>query len=154
MISYKKIFLIILICSLGFLFAQTEDQQKVPLSDEGFIPAWIVGGPFEQPITGFGTLSDTDIIGEENIQPFIGKKEKSGLVKDSVIEWFPQSILSNGFIDFNKTLYKSFLNSIDQYMATKIDMDLKKAPFNSFLQPNEIALGIKANIGKKVETNG
>ena len=55
--------------------------------------------------------------------------------------------------DFNKTLYQSFLASIDKDMAAKIDMDLKRAPFNSFLQPNEIAVGVKADIGKKVISN-
>lgn len=56
--------------------------------------------------------------------------------------------------DFNKTLYQSFLDSIDKNMAAKIDTDLKRAPFNSMLQPDEIAIGIKADIGKKVESNG
>ncbi|RPI74434.1 MAG: hypothetical protein EHM47_03560, partial [Ignavibacteriales bacterium] len=77
---------------------------KIPLTDEGFVSAWIVTGPFEQPLVGFGVPADEDIIGEKEIEPLWGKEEKSNLIKDEKVLWVPQSSSDEGFLDFNKTL--------------------------------------------------
>jgi alpha-mannosidase len=86
------------------LFACANAQETVPLSSEGYIPVWSVAGPFEQPMVGFGVPVDEDIINEKNVIVHAGKTEKSSLVKDGVVEWVPQSIAADGFLDFNQTL--------------------------------------------------
>jgi len=102
----KKITIIYFIIILAFnsLSFPQESKQKIPLTKEGFIPAWLVVGPFEQPLTGFGVPADSDVINEKSIKPFWGKKEKSNHIKDENAEWLPQSVSSSGFLDFNNTL--------------------------------------------------
>jgi len=96
-------FLIIILVST-YSFSQVANSKKIPLTKEGFIPAWIVAGPFDQNLVGFGVPADSDVIGEKTIKPYWGKEEKNILVKDEITKWFPQSVSSNGFLDFNNTL--------------------------------------------------
>jgi len=81
--------------------AQTK---KLSLSENGYIPVWLAAGPFEQPLVGFGTPADSDMIGEKSIKPFTGKEENDSLVKGSKTKWIVLSSGGNGFVDFNKSL--------------------------------------------------
>ncbi len=85
-------------------FSQSIQTKKLSLTKEGFIPYWIAVGPFDQPLTGFGVPSDSDVIDEKNIQPFWGKIERDTIVKNKDVSWIPLSISSNGFLDFDKSL--------------------------------------------------
>jgi hypothetical protein len=95
---------IIIIVVNNYSFSQEANSNEIPLTKEGFIPAWLVVGPFDQPVAGFGIPADSDVISEKTIRPYWGKEEKSTLVKNEITEWFPQSVSSNGFLDFNNTL--------------------------------------------------
>jgi alpha-mannosidase len=103
---YTFFFFIVLISSLSF--SQDEYSDKISLTRDGFIPFWLVVGPFEQPLVGFGVPTDSDVIAEKEVDPFWGKKEKSILVKNETAKWFPQSVTSNGFLNFNNSLRWQF----------------------------------------------
>jgi hypothetical protein len=101
---YNLILLLILFTSL-FLIAQ-EEKKEIILSpnDKGFISAWLVTGPFELPLVGFGTPTDTIAIGEPDIAPIDGEFATSILPEKEKVKWFLQSINKKGFVDFNNTL--------------------------------------------------
>ena len=80
------------------------DSASFGLTEEGFIPAWLVAGPFEQPLVGFGQAVDADVIGEATISPTIGKIERTALVEDREVAWKPFHSSPNGFVDFNTSL--------------------------------------------------
>ncbi len=63
-------------------------------------PAWLVTGPFELPLVGFGTPKDTVAIGEPNISPIDGEYAESFLPEKEKVKWFLQSINQKGFVDF------------------------------------------------------
>lgn len=71
---------------------------------DGFIPAWVVAGPFEFPLVGFGEPKDTTAIGEPDINPVAGDYSLSSLPEKEKSPWFLQSVDEKGFIDFKKTL--------------------------------------------------
>ena len=100
--------LIISISFIAFSFAGfTQTNKKFierNLTADGSIPVWLVNGPFEQNITGFGVPADKDAINELSAKPFQGKVEKSEMLKDSTAVWTMQSINENSFMDFNKIL--------------------------------------------------
>ncbi|MCY4674518.1 MAG: hypothetical protein OXD43_12270 [Bacteroidetes bacterium] len=85
---------------------EISDQNSVSfgLTEEGFIPAWLVAGPFEQPLVGFGQAVDTDVIGEAAVSPTMGKTEQTTLVKDGKVAWKPLHSNPSGFVDFNETM--------------------------------------------------
>ena len=85
-------------------FAQDIKSKQLALTKDGFIPYWLSAGPFDQPLTGFGVPSDSDVIDEKNIQPFWGKTEHDTILKSDNAKWIPQSISSNGFLDFNQSI--------------------------------------------------
>jgi len=72
--------------------------------NQGFIPVWLVTGPFEFPLVGFGDSKDTIAIGEPDIAPVEGSYATSNQADKENIQWFPQSINKKGFVDFNKTI--------------------------------------------------
>lgn len=74
---------------------------KSDLTDNGFIPNWLVVGPFDQSTAGFGNSVDTDFINELNSHPFVNKEEKSDLFSNGKIYWKSYSFNNNYFIDFN-----------------------------------------------------
>ncbi len=80
------------------------DSVSFGLTEEGFIPAWLVAGPFEQPLVGFGQAVDADVIGEAAISPTMGKTERTALVEDGTIAWKPLHSSPNGFVDFNASM--------------------------------------------------
>lgn len=72
---------------------------SVPLTGNGTIPVWYVAGPFDQPITGFGTPVDADSIGEATVRPIEGKAESSAVCADGVARWRGQSVDARGYLD-------------------------------------------------------
>jgi alpha-mannosidase len=98
-----KIYIFFLMILFAYLSINAQNK-KIDLTPEGFIPAWLVCGPFEQPLFGFGVPADKDMIGEKNIEPFWGKIEQDALLKDNNAEWLPQSTSSNEFLDLNNSL--------------------------------------------------
>ena len=70
------------------------------LTDAGFIPAWLVAGPFEQPMVGFGQAVDHDMIGEASVSPINGMSEQTSLVEGGQTSWKPLHMSPNGFVDF------------------------------------------------------
>jgi hypothetical protein len=80
------------------------DSVSFGLTEEGFIPAWLVAGPFEQPLVGFGQAVDADAIGEATISPTTGETERTALVKDGEVAWKPLHSSPDGFVDFNASM--------------------------------------------------
>lgn len=82
------------------------DQETVSfdLTDAGFVPAWLVAGPFEQPLVGFGEAVDADVIGEAAIMPVAGRLEETTLVEGGTVAWKPLHAQPNGFVDFNAAM--------------------------------------------------
>jgi hypothetical protein len=68
------------------------------LSPDGYIPAWLVAGPFEQPIVGLGGIGTRDVIGETGIEPYQGKAETGAQTGDGTVAWITQHIDDNGFL--------------------------------------------------------
>jgi hypothetical protein len=79
-------------------------KKNIPLTDKGFIPAWLAAGPFELPLVGFGVPADSNMIGEKTIEPYPGKEEKDALVKEGTTKWIALSPGNNGFVNFNTSL--------------------------------------------------
>lgn len=55
--------------------------------------------------------------------------------------------------DFYKDLYQSFLNSINPDKAKRISEDLKRNPFHSNLTPEEIRIGVTAELTSEIYSN-
>ncbi|MFA4838802.1 MAG: hypothetical protein WC703_04930 [Candidatus Neomarinimicrobiota bacterium] len=67
-------------------------------------PIWLIAGPFEQQIVGFGDFSDMDIIGEQTLEPFYGKEETSALTANQRATWRLAAPDPDGYIDFNQAI--------------------------------------------------
>ncbi len=80
------------------------DSRPWTIAGNGRILHWLVAGPFEQPITGFGTIGDSDPIGEAAIEPAEGAAVHGVLNEDSLTHWFLQSADGNGYVDFNRII--------------------------------------------------
>ncbi len=74
------------------------------LLPDGSIPVWLVTGPFEQPISGFGTLGDDTLIVVEKIQPWVGKQEKTSLLASGKTSWEPLVCDAQGYTDINSVI--------------------------------------------------
>ena len=73
-------------------FATEVSARQINLLPDGTIPVWHVGGPFDQPHEGFGTPKDFDPVDEATLEPVWNEN------------WFPQTVNSDGFLDFNDIL--------------------------------------------------
>lgn len=115
MVSYRSIYILLsLVLILGFReripdeppFPETHypDSVSFRLTEAGFIPVWLVAGPFEQPLIGFGQAVDTDVIGEAAVMPVAGKTEQTALVEDKEVVWKPLHSSPEGFVDFNASM--------------------------------------------------
>ena len=103
-IKIKYSLLLIILLQI-FLFARGEIKElKISADEKGFIPAWLVAGPFELPVKGFGQPADTNAIGEPDIAPASGLTVTSCLPDKETKKWFVQSLEKNGFLDLNKTV--------------------------------------------------
>lgn len=92
---------------LPWLFAAAQDKSNekiINANAQGFIPAWLVTGPVEFPLVGFGNPKDTVALGEPDISPYEGSYSTSLLPENEKLLWFLQSIDKKGFVDFNSTL--------------------------------------------------
>jgi hypothetical protein len=86
-------------------FAQTEQHTvEFSINEDGYLPVWLVVGPFEQPIAGLGVIGDKPLINEQLIEPFEGKEESTTLLEDGKLRWKIQSIDEKGYIDFNTSM--------------------------------------------------
>ena len=101
---YNFLFLLLFFPALFVKGQNMSDEIILNADDQGFIPAWIVTGPFEFPLVGFGNPKDTIAIGEPNISPFEGDYSTSILPEKEKTQWFLQSSDKKGFVDFNSTL--------------------------------------------------
>jgi len=93
-----------LLILLTVVSAEAQNEILLNANSKGFIPGWLVTGPVEFPLIGFGIPVDTTGIGEPDISPSSGDYSMSTLPENEKTEWFPQSVSDNGFLDFNKTL--------------------------------------------------
>lgn len=127
------------------------NRQRVSLPDDGRLPLWLVAGPFEQPIVGFGEIGDRDAIGEEGIEPFEGKIETSALNEQGQCRWFVQSADEQGYLDFNALL--------SWYNPGKIPAKIRQAKaayactYIESDQTTEALLLLGSNAGVKVFLN-
>lgn len=80
--------------------------------NDGFIPVWLVMGPIEFPLEGFGNAKDTIAIGEPKISPAENDYALSTLSEKEKLKWFIQSIDNKGFIDFKSSLEWNVNNNI------------------------------------------
>lgn len=72
---------------------------STPLGENGRIAAWLVNGPYDQPLVGFGVPSDFSPLGDVPAEP--------AWARDFRLEgadWFLQPTDSRGFVDFNEIL--------------------------------------------------
>ncbi|MCX6151401.1 MAG: hypothetical protein NTX22_12795 [Ignavibacteriales bacterium] len=101
---YQLLFWLLLIPNIVVLAQNKNAEIVLNGNDQGFIPAWLVTGPIEFPLVGFGNPKDTSAIGEPDIFPFEGDSSTSILPEKEKSKWFLQSIDKKGFVDFNSTL--------------------------------------------------
>ncbi len=76
-------------------------QVEFALRPDGTVPVWLVAGPFEQSISGFGAVEDEQAFPEKNIQPWVGKPESASLITGGTAEWSAISVNSNSYTDIN-----------------------------------------------------
>jgi len=93
-----------LVCSSIVLNLANADSIDFPLDDQGNVPVWLVVGPFNQPISGFGTVDDVASIDEAGIRPQIGQEEQSSLTADANISWRPVQTDALGYTDINSVI--------------------------------------------------
>ncbi len=134
-----KTFLLNIIISFVLILNLTYSQEKIieiesNLTDNGFIPNWLVVGPFEQTTEGFGNSVDTDFIDELNSHPFERKEEKNNLFDIGKIYWKPYSFNDKYFLDFNN----AFGWVIPENEPEKIWWSKTSYAFTSIESPEEI----------------
>jgi len=74
------------------------------LDDQGNIPVWLVAGPFNQPISGFGTVDDIASIDETEIRPEVGQELPSELAAGGAITWKAVHSDRQGYTDINSVV--------------------------------------------------
>ncbi len=89
--------------SLALCQADTEPI-KFPLDKQGNIPVWLIVGPFNQPISGFGTIDDVASIDEVGIRPQVGQEMQTGLVAGGKTSWRPVQTGALGYTDINSVI--------------------------------------------------
>ncbi|MCC6398706.1 MAG: hypothetical protein IT282_16950, partial [Bacteroidetes bacterium] len=77
---------------------------RQPLKTDGSIPVWLVAGPFEQGIQGFGDWRSLDAVGESTVHPRAGATLPAPLVSGGLTTWQPQSADARNYLDLNATL--------------------------------------------------
>ena len=124
----------LLICA-SMLCGTDAVADSLGLADTGYIPVWLVAGPFEQSLTGFGQAADDDLINETAIAPYEGKTESSSLAESGVVSWQVQSIENDGYLDFNTIIGHTRLGrnpeklwyATDAFASAKIFCENKKS---------------------------
>lgn len=90
-----------LLILLMLLNVGTGANELVNLTKNGTVPIWLVVGPFEQSLVGFGDAGDDDILVDVSAIPKQSQMEKSPLSVSGEVSWQTQSVNSDGFLDFN-----------------------------------------------------
>ena len=106
-IARRQVFLVLCGVMLrGAAGAGPGEQHEVafPLQNDGGVPVWIVAGPFEQSMSGFGIFTDVDAVGEQSALPFAGKRESSPALEGGSVWWHGESADGRGYLDLNATL--------------------------------------------------
>ena len=101
---YRLLFLLLLYPYFSGVAQNKNNEMILDPNNQGFIPAWLVTGPFEFPLFGFGNAKDTVAIGEPNISPSEGEYSTSNLPEKENLQWLLQSIDKKGFVDFKSSL--------------------------------------------------
>jgi hypothetical protein len=83
----------------------TADQtMRLSLRNDGTVPAWLVAGPFEQGIEGFGEWRSIDAIGEASVRPRAGASLSAPLAHGGSTTWAVQSVDARGYLDLNSSV--------------------------------------------------
>ena len=85
--GFKAIWMKYLICLILSYQLISATPINFDLDDQGNIPVWLVTGPFDQPISGFGTVGDVQSVDELNLRPQVGQEAHSDLVAGGKIYW-------------------------------------------------------------------
>ena len=101
--GFTILLLFVLAQGLNIAQGNIKDISFQPQSN-GTIPSWLVTGPFEFPIVGFGSAADTNAIGEPAVSPSEGDQVTSSLTDKETKTWFSQSVDKKGYLDFNKSI--------------------------------------------------
>jgi alpha-mannosidase len=95
---------VLMIVSPTDTVSQEITEAMFPLTDDGFIPAWLVAGPFEQPIIGLGGIAREDVIGAKTMKPVEGTEIATVLVDGGSVRWKPQHVDREGYLDFHSSM--------------------------------------------------
>lgn len=107
------ILLLLLLFPICFIEAQNKNDEIIlDTNIQGFVPSWLVAGPVEFPLEGFGNAKDTVAIGEPDLSPGEGDYSTSNLPEKEKIQWNIQSIDQKGFVDFKSSLEWNVNNDI------------------------------------------
>lgn len=103
-IVLKYLTVLFLILLVPMIAQSNPTDLIIRTNPDGFIPTWLISGPIEFPLVGFGSPKDTVAIGEPDIFPIEGDCSASVLPEKDKKPWFSQSVDKNGFVDFNSAL--------------------------------------------------
>lgn len=95
-------------------------QSKLPLLNDGSVPLWLTNGPFEVETTGFGDLSDKQVIDEVNLNAGYNTPEKNPSLKDGSSRWNYLSTDENGFADVKEYYSWKSLTGAEKIWYEKI----------------------------------
>jgi hypothetical protein len=102
-----KYLIAVMVLTGALLQAQERTEQRTVRMQpraNGSIPAWLVAGPFEQGIEGFGDWRAVDAIGEATIRPRAGASISAPLIAGGGTVWQPQSTDGRNYLDLNASL--------------------------------------------------
>ncbi len=85
-------------------YATAQQTMRLSLRNDGSVPAWLVAGPFEQGIEGFGQWRSVDAIGEDSVRPRTGGFLSAPLVQGGSTTWAVQSVDARGYLDLNSSV--------------------------------------------------
>ena len=148
-----KQFILLVLFSISFVNAQNKNGEIILESNnQGFIPSWLVAGPVEFPLVGFGNAKDTVAIGEPGISPAEGDYSTSSLPEKEKVQWLLQSIDKGGFVDFKSSLEWNVNNDI----PVKIWYSRAGYAFTSIISDydREVLLTLGSNSQSVVYLNG
>lgn len=94
----------ILLLFLALAAPARAQETAFALAPDGTVPAWLVAGPFEQPIVGLGQIGDADALGEAEAAPVEGETAASPLVEGGEVAWKALHADARGFVDFHAAL--------------------------------------------------
>ena len=99
--NYILYFLVIITFTSGSKLQAKSSMTTADLGSNGEIPFYLVAGPIPANLEGFGTLVLDKELDGVALNPVIGQKIKTPLLYSGHTQWSPQSIDSEGFLDFH-----------------------------------------------------